>query len=46
MEKIVDYKLVVGVLIMYALLIYFGGMATKKMDVSQNQIDSNYINVI
>lgn len=45
MERIVDYKIVVGVLVVYALLIYFGGMATKNMDDTKIE-ESNYINII
>ena len=45
MEKIMNYRIFIGVLIIYMLLIYFGGMTMKKIDTSKIE-DNNYTNVI
>lgn len=46
MEKVVDLKLVIGFFVFYALLIYFGGMATRKINLPQDITEINYENVI
>ena len=46
MEKVVDLKLVIGFFVAYALILYFGGIATKKINMPQNTTENNYANVI
>lgn len=46
MEKVVDLKLVISFFVLYALIIYFGGMATRKVNLPQNAVENNYENVI
>lgn len=46
MENVVNVKLAIGFILIYALIIYFGGVAIKKINLPQETLENNYENII